>query len=208
MLSCWAASGLPWTATPFVTSSLAASPAYAPSAQSLRKHASALMTAPGCPWVMCVCMQVVACCVVVQMNYLNKALDLFNTAIVSPIYYVMFTVCTITASVILFQVCMCYLRAQAWTPDPVFNPVQRSTGHKAAHAMHTRQRHDVQRTQSTPCMTGAVHEPVVGCLNPHSFACHIPGGCRRSPHQSHPILRKIIRRRERAGGADQRAGHY
>lgn len=38
------------------------------------------------------------------MNYLNKALDLFNTAIVSPIYYVMFTTFTIIASVILFQV--------------------------------------------------------------------------------------------------------
>lgn len=49
-------------------------------------------------------MQVVAACVIVQMNYLNKALDLFNAAIVSPIYYVMFTLCTITASVILFQV--------------------------------------------------------------------------------------------------------
>lgn len=49
-------------------------------------------------------MQVVAVCVVTQMNYLNKALDLFNTAIVSPIYYVMFTTFTITASVILFQV--------------------------------------------------------------------------------------------------------
>ena len=48
--------------------------------------------------------QVVAGCIVLQMNYLNKALDLFNTAIVSPIYYVMFTICTITASVILFQV--------------------------------------------------------------------------------------------------------
>ena len=50
--------------------------------------------------------QVVAVCVVIQMNYLNKALDLFNTAIVSPIYYVMFTTFTITASVILFQVSM------------------------------------------------------------------------------------------------------
>ena len=48
--------------------------------------------------------QVVAAAVVTQMNYLNKALDLFNTAIVSPIYYVMFTVFTISASVILFQV--------------------------------------------------------------------------------------------------------
>ena len=43
-------------------------------------------------------------CVLTQINYLNKALDVFNTAIVSPIYYVMFTVATITASVIMFQV--------------------------------------------------------------------------------------------------------
>ncbi|KAK9867792.1 hypothetical protein WJX84_007712 [Apatococcus fuscideae] len=49
------------------------------------------------------CLLIVAVCVLTQMNYLNKALDLFNTAIVSPIYYVMFTVFTITASVILFQ---------------------------------------------------------------------------------------------------------
>eukprot|EP01023_Acetabularia_acetabulum_P027016 TRINITY_DN2555_c0_g1_i4.p2 TRINITY_DN2555_c0_g1~~TRINITY_DN2555_c0_g1_i4.p2 ORF type:complete len:361 (+),score=23.10 TRINITY_DN2555_c0_g1_i4:115-1197(+) len=46
---------------------------------------------------------VVVVCIVTQMNYLNKALDLFNTAIVSPIYYVMFTVLTIIASIILFQ---------------------------------------------------------------------------------------------------------
>ncbi|GAX73978.1 hypothetical protein CEUSTIGMA_g1428.t1 [Chlamydomonas eustigma] len=49
------------------------------------------------------CILVVVCCVLTQMNYLNKALDLFNTAIVSPVYYVMFTVLTIVASVIMFQ---------------------------------------------------------------------------------------------------------
>ncbi|KAE8648654.1 probable magnesium transporter NIPA4 [Cucumis sativus] len=38
-----------------------------------------------------------------QMNYLNKALDTFNTAVVSPIYYVMFTSLTILASVIMFK---------------------------------------------------------------------------------------------------------
>lgn len=48
-------------------------------------------------------MLVVAICVVMQMNYLNKALDTFNTAIVSPIYYVMFTTLTILASVIMFK---------------------------------------------------------------------------------------------------------
>lgn len=37
------------------------------------------------------------------MYYLNKALDTFNTAIVSPIYYVMFTSLTIVASVIMFK---------------------------------------------------------------------------------------------------------
>ena len=50
-----------------------------------------------------VCILVVACCVVVQINYLNKALDLFNSAIVSPIYYVMFTVLAIVASTIMFK---------------------------------------------------------------------------------------------------------
>jgi uncharacterized protein (DUF2062 family) len=48
--------------------------------------------------------QVVIACLLTQMNYLNKALDLFNTAIVSPIYYVMFTLLTVIASVIMFQV--------------------------------------------------------------------------------------------------------
>ncbi|KAI4296199.1 hypothetical protein L6164_036175 [Bauhinia variegata] len=46
---------------------------------------------------------VVTVCVLTQMNYLNKALDTFNTAVVSPIYYVMFTSFTILASVIMFK---------------------------------------------------------------------------------------------------------
>jgi len=45
----------------------------------------------------------VICCIVVQMNYLNKALDTFNTAIVSSTYYVFFTTCTITASMIMYK---------------------------------------------------------------------------------------------------------
>jgi drug/metabolite transporter (DMT)-like permease len=47
---------------------------------------------------------VAAICVVMQMIYLNKALDTFNAAIVSPIYYVMFTTLTIVASAIMFKV--------------------------------------------------------------------------------------------------------
>lgn len=46
---------------------------------------------------------IVVTCVIMQMNYLNKALDTFNTAVVSPIYYVMFTTLTILASVIMFR---------------------------------------------------------------------------------------------------------
>lgn len=46
---------------------------------------------------------VVIACVITQMNYLNKALDTFNTAVVSPIYYTMFTSLTILASVIMFK---------------------------------------------------------------------------------------------------------
>ncbi|KAK3252500.1 hypothetical protein CYMTET_38202 [Cymbomonas tetramitiformis] len=49
------------------------------------------------------CVLVVVASVITQMNYLNKALDVFNTAIVSPIYYVLFTCATIVASGILFK---------------------------------------------------------------------------------------------------------
>ncbi|XP_060198184.1 probable magnesium transporter NIPA6 isoform X1 [Lycium barbarum] len=42
-------------------------------------------------------------CIITQLNYLNKALDTFNTAVVSPIYYGMFTSLTILASAIMFK---------------------------------------------------------------------------------------------------------
>ena len=42
-------------------------------------------------------------CVLIQMNYLNKALDTFNTGLVSSTYYVFFTTCTITASMIMYK---------------------------------------------------------------------------------------------------------
>ncbi|KAF5738496.1 permease-related family protein [Tripterygium wilfordii] len=45
---------------------------------------------------------VVVCCLL-QIDYLNKALDTFNTAVISPIYYVMFTSLTILASMIMFK---------------------------------------------------------------------------------------------------------
>lgn len=42
-------------------------------------------------------------CIMTQMNYLNKSLDLFNTGIVTPIYYVLFTSFVMIASAILFH---------------------------------------------------------------------------------------------------------
>eukprot|EP00908_Phaeocystis_cordata_P010893 Transcript_21743.p1 GENE.Transcript_21743~~Transcript_21743.p1 ORF type:complete len:441 (-),score=184.09 Transcript_21743:74-1396(-) len=49
-------------------------------------------------FALCVCI-----CVAGQMNYLNKALDTFNTAMVSSVYYIFFTICTITASMIMYK---------------------------------------------------------------------------------------------------------
>ena len=45
----------------------------------------------------------VAACVTTQMAYLNKALDTFPTAVVTPLYYVLFTTATLAASAVLFQ---------------------------------------------------------------------------------------------------------
>ncbi|XP_071489311.1 magnesium transporter NIPA2-like [Diadema antillarum] len=41
--------------------------------------------------------------ITVQMHYLNKSLDIFNTAVVTPIYYVFFTASVLVASSILFE---------------------------------------------------------------------------------------------------------
>ncbi|XP_027916672.1 probable magnesium transporter NIPA6 isoform X2 [Vigna unguiculata] len=46
---------------------------------------------------------VLVTCVIVQLNFLNMALDNFNTAVVSPIYYALFTAFTILASAIMFK---------------------------------------------------------------------------------------------------------
>lgn len=45
---------------------------------------------------------IIVCCLL-QIYYLNMALDTFNTAVVSPVYYVMFTSFTIIASMIMFK---------------------------------------------------------------------------------------------------------
>ncbi|CAM8952148.1 unnamed protein product [Rhodiola kirilowii] len=42
-------------------------------------------------------------CIICQLNYLNMALDTFNTSLVCPVYYALFTSFTIVASVIMFK---------------------------------------------------------------------------------------------------------
>ncbi|XP_040357707.2 magnesium transporter NIPA2 [Ixodes scapularis] len=54
-------------------------------------------------WVTWVCLLGVVVCISIQMNYLNKALDVFNTSVVTPIYYVFFTTFVLIASAILFK---------------------------------------------------------------------------------------------------------
>lgn len=54
-------------------------------------------------WLTYVLIGVVVTCILLQLNYLNKALDTFNTAVVTPIYYVFFTSCVIIGSACLYQ---------------------------------------------------------------------------------------------------------
>ncbi|KAJ1519273.1 hypothetical protein ONE63_004572 [Megalurothrips usitatus] len=54
-------------------------------------------------WVTFTLLLVVVACIMVQMNYLNRALDLFNTGIVTPVYYVLFTTFVVVASALLFR---------------------------------------------------------------------------------------------------------
>ncbi|XP_021956766.1 magnesium transporter NIPA2 [Folsomia candida] len=54
-------------------------------------------------WITWFCVAALIITVCIQMNFLNKALDTFNTAVVTPVYYVMFTTCVIVASAILFR---------------------------------------------------------------------------------------------------------
>ncbi|XP_025910436.1 magnesium transporter NIPA2-like, partial [Nothoprocta perdicaria] len=51
-------------------------------------------------WVLLLCLVV---CISVQINYLNKALDIFSTSVVTPVYYVLFTTAVMTCSAILFK---------------------------------------------------------------------------------------------------------
>ncbi|XP_018564382.1 magnesium transporter NIPA2 isoform X2 [Anoplophora glabripennis] len=54
-------------------------------------------------WIIFGLLVIIAVCLCIQMTYLNRVLDLFNTNVVTPIYYVFFTTMVITASAILFK---------------------------------------------------------------------------------------------------------
>lgn len=54
-------------------------------------------------WLTFLCAMVIICCIIIQMVYLNRALDLFSTPIVTTIYYVLFTSCVLITSGILFR---------------------------------------------------------------------------------------------------------
>lgn len=54
-------------------------------------------------WLTWVLLVVVVVCILFQLNYLNRALDTYNTAVVTPIYYVFFTSFVIFMSVILYK---------------------------------------------------------------------------------------------------------
>ena len=54
-------------------------------------------------WMTYIFLAVVVICILVQMNFLNRALDIYNTAVVTPIYYVFFTTCVIVASIVLYK---------------------------------------------------------------------------------------------------------
>lgn len=63
------------------------------------------------PWILLV---MVVVCICIQMIYLNKALDAFNTGIVTPVYYVMFTTMVLIASAILFKEWKCLDAKVSW----------------------------------------------------------------------------------------------
>ncbi|KAJ3201660.1 hypothetical protein HDU83_007865 [Entophlyctis luteolus] len=57
----------------------------------------------GKDWTLYLLIAFVVCCGVTQINFLNKALNIFSTAIVTPIYFVCFTTATLVCSAVLFR---------------------------------------------------------------------------------------------------------
>ncbi|NXV71662.1 NIPA2 protein, partial [Atlantisia rogersi] len=51
-------------------------------------------------WVFLVCQEI---CINTQINYLNKALGIFNTSVITPISYMLFTTVVVMCSAVLFK---------------------------------------------------------------------------------------------------------
>lgn len=54
-------------------------------------------------WFIYVVLAIVIITLIIEIVYLNKALNLFNTALVTPTYYVIFTTMTIVSSIVLYR---------------------------------------------------------------------------------------------------------
>jgi len=54
-------------------------------------------------WLTFLCAITIIVCILIQMIYLNRALDLFSTPVVTTVYYVLFTTCVLITSGILFH---------------------------------------------------------------------------------------------------------
>lgn len=54
-------------------------------------------------WFIYLVLAIVIVTLVIEIVYLNKALNLFNTALVTPTYYVIFTTMTIVSSIVLYR---------------------------------------------------------------------------------------------------------
>ena len=54
-------------------------------------------------WLTFSCAIIIVVCILIQMIYLNRALDLFSTPIVTTVYYVLFTTCVLITSAVLFH---------------------------------------------------------------------------------------------------------
>ncbi|CAF1238421.1 unnamed protein product [Rotaria magnacalcarata] len=54
-------------------------------------------------WLTVACAIIIIVCILIQMVYLNRALDIFATPIVTTVYYVLFTTCVLITSSILFH---------------------------------------------------------------------------------------------------------
>ncbi|XP_060529654.1 magnesium transporter NIPA2 [Cylas formicarius] len=60
-------------------------------------------TSGNAAWMLIFLLLSITVCILVQMNYLNRALDVFDTSLVTPVYYVIFTLLVLVASSILFK---------------------------------------------------------------------------------------------------------